>query len=95
MYFYPYKGKNRYMALVKSNRRMIPRQSVIAFVGDCVMPAPGKTVGVCGLYSAYLKHADRFGIRITRERFCRILDRQGYRRCHGLYGGVYEDITYA
>ena len=28
-------------ALVKSNHRMTTRQSVLAFVGDRVMPAPG------------------------------------------------------
>lgn len=75
--------------------RMTTRQSVLAFVGDRVMPAEGQAVGACGLYSAYRRQADRFGIRITRERFCWILDQHGYRRRHGLYGGTYEDITYA
>ena len=37
--------------------RMTTRQSVLAFVGNRVMPAPGETVGVCGLYSAYRRQA--------------------------------------
>jgi len=82
-------------AKTKTKHRMTTRQSVLAFVGDRVMPASGRTVGACGLYSAYRRHADRFGIRITKERFYRILDQHGYRRRHGLYGGTYEDITYA
>jgi len=39
---------------------MTTRQPVLAFVGDRVMPASGRTVGACGLYSAYRTHADRF-----------------------------------
>lgn len=82
-------------ALAKPNRRMTTRQSVIAFVGRRVMPAKGQTVGACGLYSAYRRHADRFGICITKESFCRILDRHGYRRSFGRFGYVYQNLKLA
>ena len=78
-----------------AHNRMTTSQSVLTFVGGHVLPAKGQMVGACGLYFAYRRHADRFGICITKERFCRILVRHGYRRRHGLYGGTYEDITYA
>ena len=81
--------------LTNRANRMNTCQSVLAFVGGRVMPAKGQTVGACGLYLAYRRHADRFDICITKERFYRILERHGYRRRHGLYGGTYEDLTYA
>lgn len=78
-----------------NRRRMSTRRSVISFVEEMVFPAKGKTVGACGFYAAYSKHSERIGVHISKDRFCRILDRHGYRRRYGQFGYVYEDLTLA
>ena len=61
-----------------NRRRMSTRRSVISFVEEMVFPAKGKTVGACGFYAAYSKHSERIGVHISKDRFCRILDRHGH-----------------
>ena len=71
--------------------RMTTHQSVIAFVGGRVMPAPGRTVNIPGLYSMYRAEVSRFRKPVSKYRFLRILDRSGYRRVGGAYNGLLLD----
>ena len=78
-----------------TNHRMTTRQSVVMFVQNMVYPAPGEFVGAAALYHAYRQHAERFGYGVSKEKFCRILDRHGYRRRIGRFGDLFEDIKLA
>lgn len=57
------------------------------------MPVKGRVVTVMRLYTAYSKNASRFHKPVSMYRFCRILDRAGYRRRCGLNAGYFEDLT--
>lgn len=78
----------------KNRHRLTKSKKVLMFVETQTYPAKNQTIGISGLYGAYLKHTIRFAKPISKERFVRILDRNGYRRNGGLLNGLLMDLTY-
>lgn len=78
----------------KITNRLTKVEKALMFVRTNTMHSPRQVVGVSGLYGAYLKHTIRFAKPISKERFVRILDRNGYRRNGGLLNGLLMDLTY-
>lgn len=56
------------------------------------MPAPDRTVNIHGLYSMYRAEVSRFRKPVSKYRFLKILDRNGYRRIGGAYNGLLLDL---
>lgn len=76
----------------KPKHHMTASQSAAVFIGGHVMPAPGRTVNIPGLYSMYRAEISRFGKPVSKYRFLKILDRNGYRRIGGVYNGLLLDL---
>ncbi len=78
--------------LPEKSHHMTSREAVIAFVRGLVMPAKGRTVGISRLYSMYRAEVSRFRKPVSKYRFLKILDRNGYRRIGGAYNGLLLDL---
>ena len=66
-------------------------RSVFLVIDNLVVKAKGQTVNVTPLFSEYLKHSERWGVHISRDEFCNILDKKYVRR-YGRFGVEYEDL---
>ena len=80
------------MSNTAHNHHMTARQSAAVFIAGHVMPAPGRTVNIPGLYSMYRAEISRFRKPVSKYRFLKILDRNGYRRIGGAYNGLLLDL---
>ena len=76
----------------KPKHRMTARRSATVFIGGHVMPAKGRTVNIPGLYSMYRAEVSRFRKPVSKYRFLKILDRNGYRRIGGACNGLLLDL---
>ena len=66
-------------------------RSVFLVVDNLVVKEKGKTVNSTPLFSEYLKHAERWGVQISKEEFCNILDTRYVRR-YCRFGVEYQDL---
>ena len=78
--------------LPERSHHMTSREAVIAFVRGMVMLASGRTVNIPGLYSRYYTEVSRFRKPVSKYRFLKILDFNGYRRNGGVYNGRLLDL---
>lgn len=77
-----------------TKKRTSTRRFVILYAGNEVMPATGKRVSASRLFSVYSENVEGFRKPISKDRFCRILIKNGYRFRPGLYGGYFEDVKF-
>ena len=66
-------------------------RSVFLVVDGLVVHEKGQTVNSTPLFSEYLKHAERAGVRISKDDFCNILDTRYVWR-YGRFGVEYQDL---
>lgn len=76
----------------KMTNRLTKVEKALMFVKTNTMHSPRQVVGVSGLYGAYLRHTIRFAKPISKERFEKILDQNGYCRNGGLMNGLLMDL---
>ena len=66
-------------------------RSVFLVVDGLVVQENGQTVNVTPLFSEYLKRSERWGVQISKDEFCDILDKKYVRR-YGRFGVEYQDL---
>ena len=76
------------------NRRMTTRRSVVSFVEEAVTPKKGQVICSSALYAMYCKRAKRWGREISKKRFYRILENNGYHARPAWAADIYEGLTF-
>ena len=66
-------------------------RSVFLVVDNLVVKEKGQTVNATPLFSEYLKHSERWGVQISKDEFCDILDTR-YSRRYSRFGVEYQDL---
>ena len=66
-------------------------RSVLLIVDGMVIPEKGKAVNATPLFAEYVRHAERWGVQISKAEFCDVLDKK-YARRYGRFGVEYEDL---
>ena len=66
-------------------------RSVFLVVEGMVVKAKGQTVNSTPLFAEYVRHAERWGVHISRDEFCEILDTR-YSRRYSRFGIEYQDL---
>ena len=66
-------------------------RSVFLVDDNLVVHEKDQTVNSTPLFSEYLKHAERWGVHISKDEFCEILDTR-YSRRYSRFGIEYQDL---
>ena len=66
-------------------------RSVLLVVEGMVLKEKGQTVNATPLFAEFLKRSERWGVHISKDEFCNILDTRYVRR-YGRFGVEYQDL---